>query len=70
MYTRFHRQNTALKDKLDHIHAHDFTQTTRDPNYFAPNNFSRRAQINLLGIKIIRVVQASEFVFARATNFK
>jgi hypothetical protein len=35
MHTRFRRQNNMLKDKLDHILAHDFTQTTRDPNYVA-----------------------------------
>jgi hypothetical protein len=37
MYTRFRRQNSVLKDKLDHILAHDFRQMTRDPNYVAPN---------------------------------
>jgi hypothetical protein len=36
MYTRFRRQNIVLKDKLDHILAHDFT-TTSDSDYFAPN---------------------------------
>jgi hypothetical protein len=37
MYTRFRCQNSVLKDKLDHILAHDFTQTTRDPIYVALN---------------------------------
>jgi hypothetical protein len=31
---------------------------------------SSRVQINLPGIKIVRVGRASEFVFARAMNFK
>jgi hypothetical protein len=35
MYTRSRRQNNVQKDKLDHNLAHDFTQTMRDPNYFA-----------------------------------
>jgi hypothetical protein len=34
MYTRLCHQNSVLKDKLDHILAHDFTQT-RDPTYVA-----------------------------------
>jgi hypothetical protein len=37
MYTRFHRQNSVLKDKLDHNLAHDFSQTLRDLDYFALN---------------------------------
>jgi hypothetical protein len=35
MHTRFRRQNSVLKDKLNHILAHDFTQTTHDSDYFA-----------------------------------
>jgi hypothetical protein len=66
MYTRFHRQNSVLKDKLDHILAQDFTRF----ELFYPEHFSRRVQINLPRIKTIRVGRASEFVFARAMNFK
>jgi hypothetical protein len=36
---------------------------------FYTEYFSRRVQINLPGIKIIRVSRASEFVFARTMNF-
>jgi hypothetical protein len=69
MYTRFRRQNSVRTDKLNHIRAHDFTQTTRDPNYFAPNILV--VEFNeFVRDKIIRVSRASEFVFARAMNFK
>jgi hypothetical protein len=37
MYTRFRRQNNVQTNKLNHIRAHDFTQTTHDTDYFAPN---------------------------------
>jgi hypothetical protein len=37
MYTRFRRQNSVLKDKLDRNLAHDFSRTMRDSDYFAPN---------------------------------
>jgi hypothetical protein len=66
MYTRFRRQNSVLKDKLDHNLAQDFARF----ELFCPKHLSRRVQINLPGIKIIKVGQASEFVFARAMSFK
>jgi hypothetical protein len=56
----------VLKNEWDHNHAHDFTRTMRDSNYFALNIL--RVQINLVTIEIIRVGRASEFVFARAMN--
>jgi hypothetical protein len=37
MYTRFHHQNSLLKNKLGHNLAHDFTPTMCDTDYFAPN---------------------------------
>jgi hypothetical protein len=37
MYTRFQRQNRVLKNEWDHNLAHDFSQTMRDSDYFAPN---------------------------------
>jgi hypothetical protein len=37
---------------------------------FCTEYFSRRVQINLSGMKIIRVSQASEFGFTRAMYFK
>jgi hypothetical protein len=39
MYTRFRRQNSVLKNEWDHNLAHDFSQTMRDSDYFAPNIF-------------------------------
>jgi hypothetical protein len=66
MYTRFRRQNGVLKDKLDRNLAYNFARF----ELFYPEHFSRRVQTNLPGIKIIRVSQAFEFVFARAMSFK
>jgi hypothetical protein len=66
MYTRFRRRNSVLKNKLGHNLAQDFTRF----ELFYPKHFSRRVQINLPGIKIIRVSRASEFVSVRAMNFK
>jgi hypothetical protein len=66
MYTRFRRQNNALKDKLGHNLAQDFARF----ELFYPKHFSRRVPINLPRIKIIRVGRASESVFVRATNLK
>jgi hypothetical protein len=37
MYMRFRRRNSVRADNLDHNLAHDFSQTTRDTDYFAPN---------------------------------
>jgi hypothetical protein len=51
MHTRFCRQNNLRKGKLNHIRAHDFTQTTRYSNYSAPNILVVEFKINLLGIK-------------------
>jgi hypothetical protein len=45
MYTRFRRQNSVLKDKLGHNLAHDFTQTMRDSDYFAPNILAVESQL-------------------------
>jgi hypothetical protein len=47
MYTRFRRQNSVLKDKLDHILAHDFARF----ELFYPEHFSRQVQTNLPEIK-------------------
>jgi hypothetical protein len=35
MYTRFRRQNSVRVVNLDPNLAHDFSQTTRDTDYFA-----------------------------------
>jgi hypothetical protein len=66
MHTRFCRQNSMLKGELNHIRMQDFMRFT----LFYPEHFSRQVPTNLLGIKIIRVSQTSEFVFTRAMNFK
>jgi hypothetical protein len=58
-----------LKNKLDYNLAHDFSQTTRDTDYFASNILTVECSQSIR-YKIVRVSRASEFVFARATNFK
>jgi hypothetical protein len=37
MHARFCCQNSVQKGKLNHILAHDFTQTTHDSDYFTRN---------------------------------
>jgi hypothetical protein len=57
MYTSFCQLNSVLKDKLGHNVAQDFARF----GLFYLEHFSRRVQINLPRIKIIRVGRAFEF---------
>jgi hypothetical protein len=43
--------NSVLKDKLGHILAHDFSQTVRVLDYFAPNISVVEFKINLFEMK-------------------
>jgi hypothetical protein len=47
-----------------------FSWLTSGDRIICAENLSRRVQFNLLGIKIVQVVRASEFGFTRAMNFK
>jgi hypothetical protein len=69
MHTRFRRQNNVFKDKLNHILAHDFTQTTHDSDYFALSILVVEFKL-ICSDKIVRIDRTSDFVFARAMNFK
>jgi hypothetical protein len=62
--------NLRGESNLNYKFSDAISRLTSGDRIICTENLSRRVQINLSGIKIVRVGRASEFVFARAMNFK
>jgi hypothetical protein len=60
----------VLKNKSNHLLAHDFSRTVRDLDYFAPNISVVEFKINLFEMRSEDRTEFPKFVFARAMIFK